>query len=104
MCCTEWIKRIGDGQEYDSQVPTKKKVDADPCLFGMYLAIKWNSAFDKQLGCATAIYSMHVVGLQSQSNHPQIRRIQELKKLAANPRVACDNYFYGGFINFFFTI
>ena len=22
--------------------------------------------------------------------------------LAANPHVACDNYFYGGFINFFF--
>ena len=40
MCCIERIKRIGDGQEYDSQVPTKKKIDADPCLFGMYLAVK----------------------------------------------------------------
>ena len=27
-----------------------------------------------------------------------------LLQLAANPRVARDNYFYGGFINFFFTI
>ena len=27
---------------------------------------------------------------------------EKLNKLAANPRVARDNYFYGGFINFFF--
>ena len=46
-------------------VPTKKKTDVDPCLVGMYLAVKWNFVFDKQLGCAIAIYSMHVVGLQN---------------------------------------
>ena len=28
--------------------------------------------------------------------------LQFLVVLAANPRVARDNYFYGGFINFFF--
>ena len=61
----------------------KKRTNADPCLFGMYLAVKWNSVFDKQLGCATTIYSMHVVGLQNQSKHPQLRRIQELKKCEA---------------------
>ena len=80
VCCTERIKRIGDGKEYVYRIPTKKRTDADPCLFGMYLAVKWNSVFDKQLGCATAIYSLHIVGLQNQSKHPQIRRIQELKK------------------------
>ena len=79
----ERIKRIGDGQENDSRVPTKKKTDVDPCFFGTYLVVKWNFVFDKQLVCATAIYSMHVVGLQNQSKHPQIRRIQELKKCEA---------------------
>ena len=83
MCCTERIKKIGDGQEYDSRVPTKKKIDDDPCLFVMNLAVKWNFVFHKQLGCATTIYSMHVVGLQNQSKHPQLRRIQELKKCEA---------------------
>ena len=40
MCCTERIKKIGDDQEYDSRVPTKKKTDVDPCLFVMYLVVK----------------------------------------------------------------
>ena len=29
---------------------------------------------------------------------------EKLNKLAANPRIACDNYFYGGFIKNIFTI